>query len=50
MISMTALTPPAFRKLDDGRLMSCLAAWADLSTLRRILVANPARLYGFGSL
>jgi len=34
--------------VDDGRLMNLLAEWApDPAARRRILVANPARLYGF---
>jgi predicted TIM-barrel fold metal-dependent hydrolase len=33
---------------DDGMLLDCLTEWAgDAATLRRILVDNPARLYGF---
>ena len=35
--------------IDDGRLLNQLAAWApDAATRRKILVDNPARLYGFG--
>lgn len=34
---------------DDGKLLDALFSWApDQDTLRRILVDNPARLYGFG--
>ncbi|MDO9711397.1 amidohydrolase family protein [Paracraurococcus lichenis] len=34
--------------IDDGRLFNQLAKWApDAATRRRILVDNPARLYGF---
>jgi predicted TIM-barrel fold metal-dependent hydrolase len=34
---------------DDGQLMDMLGAWAPSDELRRkILVDNPARLYGFG--
>jgi predicted TIM-barrel fold metal-dependent hydrolase len=34
--------------VDDGRLLDLLAEWArDPATRRKILVANPARLYGF---
>lgn len=37
-----------FRQIDDGRALNRLADWAgDAATLRRILVDNPARLYGF---
>ncbi len=33
---------------DDGTLLDCLGDWAgDAGALRRILVDNPARLYGF---
>jgi predicted TIM-barrel fold metal-dependent hydrolase len=38
---------PLFQ-LDDGQLMNLLAVWApDDATRRKILVTNPARLYGF---
>jgi predicted TIM-barrel fold metal-dependent hydrolase len=34
--------------VDDGRLLNLLAEWApDPATRRKILVDNPARLYGF---
>lgn len=34
--------------IDDGHLMNLLAAWApDAAIRRKILVGNPARLYGF---
>ncbi|HEY0354542.1 MAG TPA: amidohydrolase family protein, partial [Enterovirga sp.] len=34
--------------LDDGHLLSLLATWVpDAETRRKILVDNPARLYGF---
>lgn len=37
-----------FRPEDDGAALDRLAGWAgDVSTLRRILVENPARLYDF---
>jgi predicted TIM-barrel fold metal-dependent hydrolase len=37
-----------YRQLDDGVLMNCLADWAgDDATLAKVLVHNPARLYGF---
>ena len=44
--------PPAaiYRDLDSGALMNLLAeAAGDDATLRRILVDNPARLYGFAT-
>ena len=35
-------------KIDDGRLLNMLAEWVpDAATRKRILVDNPARLYGF---
>jgi hypothetical protein len=35
--------------VDDGLLLNQLAAWApDAAVRRKILVDNPARLYGFG--
>jgi predicted TIM-barrel fold metal-dependent hydrolase len=36
-----------FIKIDYGRLLSALADWADGDDLMRILVRNPAKLYGF---
>jgi predicted TIM-barrel fold metal-dependent hydrolase len=36
-----------YRKIDYGRLLSGLAAWADADDIDRILVRNPAALYGF---
>ena len=40
------ITP--FRKIDDGRLLNQLAVWAPEPAVRqKILVENPARLYGF---
>jgi predicted TIM-barrel fold metal-dependent hydrolase len=40
-------TAPAL-PIDDGRVLNLLAAWApDPATRARILVENPARLYGF---
>jgi predicted TIM-barrel fold metal-dependent hydrolase len=36
-----------YRKIDYGRLLSGLAAWADADEIDRILVRNPAALYGF---
>lgn len=39
-----------YRPLDDGRLLGLLAGWVDDSAvLHRILVDNPALLYGFGT-
>lgn len=37
-----------FRQVDDAHLLSALASWTgDATALRKILVDNPARLYGF---
>lgn len=42
----TDVTPPL--EIDDGRLLNELAVWAsDPATRKKILVDNPARLYGF---
>jgi predicted TIM-barrel fold metal-dependent hydrolase len=42
----TDLTP--LYQIDDGRLLNQLAVWApDAATRKKILVDNPARLYGF---
>ena len=39
---------PLFQ-IDDGRLLNQLAVWApDATTRKKILVDNPAQLYGFG--
>jgi predicted TIM-barrel fold metal-dependent hydrolase len=39
----------AFRDVDDGGLLAALRSWLrDEDQLRRVLVTNPARLYGFG--
>jgi predicted TIM-barrel fold metal-dependent hydrolase len=44
--SATDLTPVF--QVDDGRLLNLLAAWApDAAVRKKILVDNPARLYGF---
>ena len=37
-----------YRRLDDGRLLDLLGGWADADTRTKILVTNPAALYGFG--
>jgi predicted TIM-barrel fold metal-dependent hydrolase len=38
-----------FVEVDDGRLFNELPRWApDFAVRRKILVDNPARLYGFG--
>ncbi|HWX71169.1 MAG TPA: amidohydrolase family protein [Xanthobacteraceae bacterium] len=51
-----AVTPPGKKptdvtpllQIDDGRLLNLLAVWTpDAAIRQRILVANPARLYGF---
>jgi predicted TIM-barrel fold metal-dependent hydrolase len=35
-------------QIDDGRLLNQLAVWApDAGVRKKILVDNPARLYGF---
>jgi len=36
-----------YRKIDYGKLLSVLAAWGDPDDIDRILVRNPAALYGF---
>jgi predicted TIM-barrel fold metal-dependent hydrolase len=36
-----------YRRIDYGRLLSVLADWADGDDIARILVRNPAALYGF---
>ena len=42
----TALAPPYPN--DDGRVLNLLPTWvADAATRKKILVDNPARLYGF---
>jgi predicted TIM-barrel fold metal-dependent hydrolase len=42
----TDITP--FLQIDDGRLLNQLALWApDAAVRKKILVDNPARLYGF---
>jgi len=44
---ITDVTP--LFQIDDGRLMNQLPVWApDVATRKKILVDNPARLYGFG--
>jgi predicted TIM-barrel fold metal-dependent hydrolase len=44
--SATDLTPVF--QVDDGRLLNLLAVWApDAAVRKKILVDNPARLYGF---
>jgi predicted TIM-barrel fold metal-dependent hydrolase len=43
---VTDVTP--LLQIDDGRLLNQLAVWApDAATRKKILVDNPARLYGF---
>jgi predicted TIM-barrel fold metal-dependent hydrolase len=41
--------PPrvAYRRIDYGRLVSVIADWADAGNIDRMLVHNPAKLYGF---
>jgi predicted TIM-barrel fold metal-dependent hydrolase len=44
---VTDVTPPL--QIDDGRLLNQLPVWAPDAAIRnKILVDNPARLYGFG--
>jgi predicted TIM-barrel fold metal-dependent hydrolase len=44
---ITEIAPP--HEIDDGLLLNQLATWApDAAVRRKILVDNPARLYGFG--
>ena len=44
--AVTEVTP--LLQVDDGRLLNLLAVWApDARTRKKILVDNPARLYGF---
>jgi predicted TIM-barrel fold metal-dependent hydrolase len=44
---VTDVTPPF--QIDDGRLLNQLPVWApDAAIRKKILVDNPARLYGFG--
>lgn len=46
--SKTPLRPTPFQAINDGMLFSQLATWVPNPTDRaKILVANPARLYGF---
>jgi predicted TIM-barrel fold metal-dependent hydrolase len=40
-------TPEPFHPIDDGLQLNLLGAWASVEELRRILVDNPAKLYGF---
>jgi hypothetical protein len=43
-------TPPAhaqYRRIDYGRLVSVIADWGDAEDMHRMLVSNPAKLYGF---
>jgi predicted TIM-barrel fold metal-dependent hydrolase len=36
-----------YRRIDYGRLLSALADWAERDEIERIMVRNPATLYGF---
>jgi predicted TIM-barrel fold metal-dependent hydrolase len=40
-------TPEAFHPIDDGQQINLLGRWATQAELQRILVDNPARLFGF---
>lgn len=47
-VAPKAHEPEAFMPVNDGRALNRLAEWVDdAGMLRRILVDNPARLYGF---
>jgi predicted TIM-barrel fold metal-dependent hydrolase len=41
------LEPEPFHPIDDGHQLNLLGRWASADELRRILVDNPARLFGF---
>jgi predicted TIM-barrel fold metal-dependent hydrolase len=46
--SPTPLRPAPFRTINDGLLLQQLGVWApDAAVREKILVSNPARLYGF---
>jgi predicted TIM-barrel fold metal-dependent hydrolase len=36
-----------YRQIDYGRLVSVIADWGDTEDNHRMLVSNPAKLYGF---
>jgi predicted TIM-barrel fold metal-dependent hydrolase len=40
-------TPEPFHPIDDGQQLNLLGGWATQAELKRILVDNPARLFGF---
>jgi len=40
-------TPEPFHPIDDGQQLNLLGGWATQAELQRILVDNPARLFGF---
>lgn len=40
-------TPEPFHPIDDGQQLDLLGGWATKGELQRILVDNPAKLYGF---
>lgn len=42
-------TPEPFRQVDDGHQLNIFASWTDEAERQRILVDNPARLYGFAA-
>jgi len=42
--------PEPFHPVDDGQQLNLLGKWATQAELRRILVDNPARLFGFPAL
>jgi predicted TIM-barrel fold metal-dependent hydrolase len=39
--------PVDYRQIDYGRLVSVIADWGDAEDIDRMLVTNPAKLYGF---
>jgi predicted TIM-barrel fold metal-dependent hydrolase len=39
--------PVGYRRIDFGRLVSVIADWGDAEDVHRMLVSNPAKLYGF---
>jgi predicted TIM-barrel fold metal-dependent hydrolase len=45
---MHAEPPPVdYRRIDYGRLVSVIGDWGEAEDIHRILVSNPAKLYGF---
>jgi predicted TIM-barrel fold metal-dependent hydrolase len=47
-LAVHAEPPPVeYRRIDYGRLVSVIADWGDAEDIHRMLVSNPAKLYGF---